>query len=506
MIRVSPLIIHAAMLALASSGVGNFVYSHHMALSSLRTVILAAGQGTRLRSSTPKVLHALAGRPVLSYVLDAAHGVSADPPLVVVHPSHQEVQAFVEASGGIPVPQRESRGTGDAVRSIPEEFRHADTFVVLSGDTPLVTGDTVRNIIDRHAATGNAATVATFRLRGMNSYGRIERDPQNGTVCGIREARDRGEESGNEEHEYNAGLYCFASDHLFAALEKLTPDNAQGEYYLSDVIGLLVPHGVGTFVLDDAEELAGINDQRDFAKVEQVMRSKIADRLMDGGVHLVDPATTYCDWDVHVDAGTTIQPGCVIQGKTTIGAGCRIGPYAQLRDMLVGSGCSIGSSTLEESKLGAGVTVGQYCRVRTGCTIDDSVYLGTAAEVKNAHIGARSFISHFSCVLDAEVGTDVNVGAGTVTCNFDGTSKHRTIMGDGAFIGSDSILVAPCVIGKHAYVGAGSVITHDVPDDALAVERNQQRNVDGWALRRRAHMSIQDQGTIPSPTPLEPSS
>ncbi len=471
---------------------------------SLRTVILAAGQGARLRSSTPKVLHALAGRPILSYVIDAANEVSTEPPIVVVNGAHVDVREFVEASGGIPVIQQESRGTGDAVRSVPEELRVGDALVVLSGDTPLVTGETVRSIIDCHAAAGHAATVATFRLRGRNSYGRVERNAEDGTVLGIREARDRGADEDDEEHEYNAGLYCFDPHLPFPALEKLTPDNAQGEYYLSDVIGLLVSHGVGTFVLDDAEELAGINDQKDFATVERCMRQRIADRLMDSGVHLADPATTYCDSTVEIAAGTTLQPGCVIRGRTTIGSRCEIGPYAQLRDMTVGNDCTIGSSTLESSQIGSGVTIGQYCRVRPGCTIDDGAYLGTAAEVKNAHIGMRSFISHFSCVLDAEVGCDVNVGAGTVTCNFDGTSKHRTIMGDGAFIGSDSILVAPLVIGKHAYVGAGSVITHDVPDDALAVERNQQRNVEGWSRRRRDHLSIDDQGA--TPTPLEPTS
>ncbi|MGC8460927.1 MAG: bifunctional UDP-N-acetylglucosamine diphosphorylase/glucosamine-1-phosphate N-acetyltransferase GlmU [Candidatus Dormibacteria bacterium] len=491
---------------MTSLGAGNFVYSHHMVPMSLRAVILAAGQGSRLRSSTPKVLHALAGRTILSYVVDTAREVSTEQPLVVVHLSHAEVREHVQSLGGIPVLQQESRGTGDAVRSVPEEFWKADTFVILSGDTPLVTAATVRMMIEQHERTGDAATVATFRLRGKNTYGRIEHDDATGAVCGIREARDRGEETGNDEFEYNAGLYCFATGPLKQALKKLTPDNAQGEYYLSDVIGLLVPEGVGTYVLDDAEELAGINDHKDFARVEHAMRRRIADRLMEKGVHITDPATTYCDWEVDIEPGTTIQPGCVLRGRTKIGRDCMIGPYAQLRDMTVGDGCTVGSSTLEESTLGAFVTIGQYCRVRAGCTIGNHVYLGTAAEVKNAEIGERSFISHFSCVLDARVGSNVNVGAGTVTCNFDGISKHRTIMGDGAFIGSDSILVAPCVIGKHAYVGAGSVITHDVPDDALAVERNQQQNVEGWALRHRAHMSIQETGASPTTPPLEPSS
>jgi bifunctional UDP-N-acetylglucosamine pyrophosphorylase/glucosamine-1-phosphate N-acetyltransferase len=311
--------------------------------------------------------------------------------------------------------------------------------------------------------------------------GRVVRAPD-GTVARIVEERDLppGEPV---PAECNAGAYVFDGARLWPALDRLGSDNAQGEHYLTDVVELL--GGGEAVVATDPEEALGVNDRSQLATAEAVLRRRTLDALMLGGVTVEDPVTTYVDPEVRVGRDSILLPMTVLRGATTLGEGCVVGPMAQLRDVRAGDRVRIGTSTLDQCELGDDVVIGQYDRLRPGTSLGAGVYVGTHAEVKNSRVGPGSHISHFSCVLDTDVGSDVNVGAGTVTCNYDGEAKHRTVIGDGAFIGTDASLIAPVRVGAGAYVAAGSVITRDVPDGALAVERSRQAVVEGWAERRR---------------------
>jgi bifunctional UDP-N-acetylglucosamine pyrophosphorylase/glucosamine-1-phosphate N-acetyltransferase len=276
----------------------------------------------------------------------------------------------------------------------------------------------------------------------------------------------------------------FKGSRLWPALSRIGNDNAQGEYYLPDVLPLLGGH-VEAMLLTDADEALGINDRRQLAAAEAVLRTRVLDELMAGGVTVEDPATTYVDASVRVGRDSVIRPMSVLRGRTVLGEGCTIGPMAQLHDVVASDGVVIGASHLEACELGAGVVIGSFNRVRPGSVLAAGVSLGTHAEVKNSRVGAHSRVNHFSCVLDSDVGEGVNVGAGTVTCNYDGDAKHRTVIEDGVFVGTNSTLVAPLTIHRDAYIAAGSLVNGDVPEGALAVGRARQRNVDGWAARRR---------------------
>jgi bifunctional UDP-N-acetylglucosamine pyrophosphorylase/glucosamine-1-phosphate N-acetyltransferase len=444
-----------------------------------RVVILAAGQGTRMRSATPKVLHHLGGRPLISYSLDTAAVVGPEAPIVVVNPDQTQVHEALKGAAEL-VEQPVARGTGDALRSVPDGMRPSGAVVVLSADVPLIRPETVLRLVAAHEGSGAAATVLTSFSEQPSGLGRVIRDSQ-GRVERIVEERDLPPASNSPE--VNAGVYVFNGAKLWPALDKLSADNAQREHYLTDVIELL--GGGEAVVVDDATEALGINDRRQLAVAEAVLRQRTLDALMLAGVTIEDPATTYIDSGVQVGPDTVIRPMTQLRGVSVVGRDSEVGPGAQLRDVRAGDRVVIGSSLLEACELGDDVHVGAYCRVRPNTVLASGVQLGTHAEVKNSTIGPGTRLNHFCCVLDSDVGRDVNIGAGTVTGNFDGTEKHRTWIGDGVFVGSNSTLVAPVRLGEGSYVAAGSVVTNDVPPGALAVGRARQRNVAGWVERRR---------------------
>jgi bifunctional UDP-N-acetylglucosamine pyrophosphorylase / glucosamine-1-phosphate N-acetyltransferase len=443
-------------------------------------VILAAGQGKRMRSALPKVLHPLGGRPFILYVVDAARAATGSAPVVVTASGDARLRDVL-GDAAICVEQAAPLGTGDALRSVPEALRHPGSVMVLVGDAPLITAETLQRLMAAHASSPRACTLLLGVPTDPSGLGRVVRDDA-GHVLRIVEERDLppGEPV---PMECNGGIYMFDGSQLWPALDRLTSANAQGELYLTDVIELLTGP-VEALVAPDPDEFIFINDRRQLAAAEAALRRRTLDALMLSGVTIEDPATTYVEPSVQVGRDSVIHPMSTLTGSTQLGTECEIGPMAVLRDVQAGQGVVIGESRLEGCELGDGVRVGPYCRVRPNTVLASGVELGTHAEVKNSTVGAGTHISHFSCVLDSDVGEAVNIGAGTVTCNYDGEAKYRTTIGNRVFVGTNSTLVAPVRLGDGCYVGAGSFVDHDVPAGALAVGRSRQRNIEGWATRR----------------------
>ena len=451
----------------------------------LAVVILAAGLGTRMKSDVAKVLHEVCGRPMLSYVIDAALAVSPERVVVVTGPDQDEVQAILPVGCERAI-QEERHGTGDAVRSgmAPLEGFRGDV-VVLVGDAPLVDGPFLKGLVRAHAASGSAVTVATAVLPDPGQYGRIVRE--GGGVGRIVEARDA---SADELliTEVNTGFYVFDAALLRAVLPRLQPTNAQGELYLTDALHLALADGaqVRAHMADDPEIMLAINSRVELAEVNAIMRDRLLRRLMLAGVSVEDPGTTYVDWGVEVGRDTLIRAGCHLLGRTTVGAASEIGPDSFLRDVFVGDRVRVVSSHLRECVIGSGCSVGPYAYVRPNTVLAEGARAGTFVEIKNSRIGEGSTVPHLSYVGDAVVGRGSNIAAGNITANYDGFEKHATHIGDNVRTGSDTTLVAPVTIGDGAFTAAGSVITEDVPPGALAVARERQQNVDGYAERRAA--------------------
>jgi bifunctional UDP-N-acetylglucosamine pyrophosphorylase/glucosamine-1-phosphate N-acetyltransferase len=443
-------------------------------------VILAAGQGKRMRSALPKVLHPLGGRPLLLYVVDAVRTATGSAPVVVLARGDTAVRDVLGDSA-ICVEQEAPLGTGDALRSIPETLRRAGPVLVVHGDAPLIRPETLERLLAAHASNPRACTLLLGMPADPSGMGRVIRDGEGHVLRIVEEADLRPGEP--VPMECNAGVYVFDGAQLWPALDRLSTSNAQSEYYLTDVVALLTGPVEGV-VVADPDEVLGINDRRQLAAAEAVLRRRTVDALMLAGVTFEDPATAYVDPQVVVGRDSVIHAMTTLRGATVLGSGCEIGPMAILTDVRAGDGVVVGPAHLDQCELGDGVRVGSYCRVRSNTVLASGVELGTHAEVKNSTVGAGTRISHFSCVLDSDVGEAVNIGAGTVTCNYDGAAKHRTTIGNGVFVGTNSTLVAPVHLGDGSYVGAGSFVDHDVPAGALAVGRSRQRNIEGWAARR----------------------
>ena len=443
-------------------------------------VILAAGQGKRMRSALPKVLHPLGGRPLLLYVVDAVRAATGSAPVVVIARGDTAVRDLL-GDAATSVEQDNPLGTGDALRSVPASMRHPGPILVTHGDAPLIRPETYQRLLTAHMSSPRACTLLLGVPADPSGMGRVIRDAE-GHVLRIVEEADL-PPGDPVPMECNAGVYVFDGAQLWPALDHLGTANAQGEYYLTDVVALLTGPVEGV-VAPDPDEVLGINDRRQLAAAEAVLRHRAVEALMLAGVTFEDPATTYIDAQVVVGRDSTIRAMTSLRGATRLGAGCEIGPMAILTDVRTGDGVVVGPAHLEQCELGDGVRVGSYCRVRPNTVLASGVELGTHAEVKNSTVGAGTRISHFSCVLDSDVGEAVNIGAGTVTCNYDGEAKHRTTIGDRVFVGTNTTLVAPVRLGDGSYVGAGSFIDHDVPAGALAVGRSRQRNIEGWAARR----------------------
>lgn len=431
-------------------------------------VVLAAGRGTRMRSSLPKVLHPVAGRPMLALVCDALRSAGCTRIVVVTASLDDEVAraARVDLPAVTVAPQGEPLGTGHATLAARAAAGDASRVLVVNGDLPLLTAGSLADLIAHHSGS-SVLTFATAVLDDPTGYGRVLR--RDGRVLGIVEETDA-DASTRAEREVNVGAYAANTDWLWQTLEAVAP-GPRGERYLTDIVARAVEHpgGAQALALADAAEAQQVNTRVELARAEALLRDRIRERVMLAGVTLVDPATTYIDAGVTIGEDTTVLPGVHLLGETAIGVGCRIGPGAVLRDMRVGDRCDVSGSTLEASTLADDVTVGPYCHVRPGSTIEREVHLGNYAEVKASRVGARTQVGHFSYLGDADVGADVNIGAGAITCNFDGVNKHRTVIGDGAFIGSDSMLIAPVTVGPGARTAAGAVVTHDVPAGAQVI-------------------------------------
>ena len=444
-------------------------------------VVLAAGKGVRMNSRLPKVLHPVAGRPMLLWSMAAARALDPERTLVVLNPAQDGIQAALNGDVQT-VSQARQLGTGHALAQVTAAHRTSGPVVVLYADAPLLRGETLRALLAEHEKSQATVTLLTANLEHPTGYGRIVR-ARNGVFRDIVEEKDATDQQ-KEIREVNSGVYVFKGRELWPALLKLENKNRAGEYYLTDIVRL-IKGKVHTLPVDDGDEILGINDRRQLAQAERVMRQRILDGLMTSGVTITDPATTFIDADVQVGRDTVVLPFSFISGESSIGEDCVIGPFAQIRDSIIGDSCRIERAHLEKATLAQDVHVGPFSRLRAGSVLDDGVRVGTHAEIKNSHIGAGTAIAHFSAVLDSDVGAGANIGAGTITANFDGVDKHRTEIGDRAQVGSDTILVAPVRVGDDAYTAAGSVITADVPAGRLAIERSEQKVVPGWTERRR---------------------
>jgi len=452
----------------------------------LAVVILAAGLGTRMKSDVPKVLHEVCGRPMLAYVIDAALSVSPERVVVVTGPDQDAVAAILPVGCERAV-QQERLGTGDAVRAGLEPLSDFDGHVmVLYGDVPLVHGDFVAGLFQRHLDSDAAATLTTVTLADPAEYGRIVRGADE-RMARIVEHRDA-TPAELALDEINVGLYVFRADALRPALARLTSDNAQGELYLTDVVHLLIDaeHTVSTFAADDEELCMGVNSRVELALINAAMRRRLLERLMLAGVTVEDPETTYVDWGVEVGRDTVLRANTHLLGRTTVGAASEIGPGSFLRDAFVGDRARVVSSHLYECVIGSGCTVGPFAYIRPNTVLAEGARAGTFVEIKNSRIGEGSKVPHLSYIGDAIIGCDSNIAAGNITANYDGFEKYATHIGDRVLTGSDTTIVAPVTIGDDAFTAAGSVITQDVPPGALGVSRGKQQNIDGYAERRAA--------------------
>jgi bifunctional UDP-N-acetylglucosamine pyrophosphorylase / glucosamine-1-phosphate N-acetyltransferase len=448
-------------------------------------VILAAGQGTRMRSATPKMLHEICGRPMIDWTVKAALESGAGRVVVVDGPD-RALQAHLPDAVTVAV-QEQPNGTGDAVRAAAHHIDPGGPVVVLTGDVPLITVEVISALSAAHSGGGAAATVATMELDDPDGYGRIVRGPD-GSIERVVETKHGGDATPVELaiREVNTGLYAFDGEALTDALEHVRPQNVQGEYYLPDVIRALREAGrpVAAFEVDDPAVLLGVNDRADLARVRAVAQQRIHARHMREGVTIVDPATTLIDADVVLRRDTVVEPSSFLRGSSHAGEGCRIGPLTTLVDTELGDRVTVLQSYLVECRVGAGVSVGPFAYLRPGTVIEDGAKAGTFVEIKNSRIGAGAKVPHLSYIGDADVGEEANLGAGTITANYDGRDKHRTRIGRRARVSVDTSLVAPVELGDDAWTAAGSVVTEDVPPGALAVARARQRNVERYAERR----------------------
>jgi len=453
---------------------------------SLSVVVLAAGEGKRFRSALPKPLHPLAGRPLLWHVLAATAPLKADRTVVVVGVGAEEVTAAAERFDVGPLElavQPEPRGTGDALATALPLLPRGGQVLVLYGDTPLVTTALLERLLEGHRSAQAAATILTCQPDDPSGYGRVLRDAD-GAITGVVEHRDATPDQ-LAVREVNAGFYVFER-RVLDGLAELRGDNDQGECYLPDLVPVVRRDGgLVAGVPGPEEEASGVNDRAELAAAAAVLRRRLLDRLMGGGVTVVDPATTFVDADVEVGVDTVLEPLTFLEAGTRVGARCGIGPNVRLVGCTVDDEASITQSLAVQARIGRGAVVGPFAYLRPGADLGPDSKVGTFVEVKQSRVGEGSKVPHLTYVGDADIGAGVNVGAGTVFVNYDGAEKHRTSVGDGAFIGSDTMLVAPLTVGDGAQTAAGSTITKDVPPDALAIERSEQRTIQGWAVRRR---------------------
>ncbi|MEU4210265.1 bifunctional UDP-N-acetylglucosamine diphosphorylase/glucosamine-1-phosphate N-acetyltransferase GlmU [Streptomyces sp. NPDC026206] len=456
-------------------------------------VVLAAGEGTRMKSATPKVLHAISGRSLVGHVVAASRELDPEHLVVIVGHAREQVSAHLaEIDPGVRTAvQYEQNGTGHAVRMGLEELSDNGialdgTVVVVCGDTPLLTGETLRRLSGTHAADGNAVTVLTAEVPDSTGYGRIVRDEATGAVTAIVEHKDA-TEAQRAIREINSGVFAFDAQLLADALGKVRTDNSQGEEYLTDVLGILreAGHRVGAAVAGDHREILGINNRVQLAEARRLLNERLLHAAMMSGVTVVDPATTWVDVTVTFEPDALVQPGTQLLGATHLATGCEVGPNSRLTDTTVAAGARVDNTVADSALIGEGALVGPYAYLRPGTRLGARSKAGAYVEMKNAEIGEGTKVPHLSYVGDATIGDHTNIGAASVFVNYDGVNKHHTTIGSHCRTGSDNMFVAPVTIGDGAYTAAGSVITKDVPPGSLAVARGQQRNIEGWVARKR---------------------
>ncbi|WP_189103221.1 bifunctional UDP-N-acetylglucosamine diphosphorylase/glucosamine-1-phosphate N-acetyltransferase GlmU [Streptomyces kronopolitis] len=455
-------------------------------------VVLAAGEGTRMKSATPKVLHALCGRSLVGHVVAASRELDPEHLVVVVGHAREQVRAHLtETDPAVRTAvQHEQKGTGHAVRTALEELSQSGvaldgTVIVVCGDTPLLTGATLERLGATHAADGNAVTVLSAEVPDATGYGRIVREA-GGAVTAIVEHKDA-TDTQRAIREINSGVFAFDARLLVDALGKVRTDNSQGEEYLTDVLGIVreAGHRVGAAVADDHREILGINNRVQLAQARALLNERLLERAMLAGVTVVDPASTLIDVSVTFEPDATVHPGTQLLGTTHLATGAEVGPHSRLTDTTVGADAVASFTVAEGARIGAGANVGPYAYLRPGTDLGPKSKAGTYVEMKNATIGEGTKVPHLSYVGDATIGEFTNIGAASVFVNYDGEAKHHTTVGSHCKTGSDNMFVAPVTIGDGAYTAAGSVITKDVPPGSLAVARGQQRNIEGWVARKR---------------------
>jgi bifunctional UDP-N-acetylglucosamine pyrophosphorylase/glucosamine-1-phosphate N-acetyltransferase len=452
----------------------------------IHVVILAAGKGTRMKSARPKVLHRVAGQPMIEHVLACAAAINPRSTTVVVgHQAETLTTALARHPGLTCVVQKPQRGTAHALMTTEAALAgHTGVLVLLSGDVPLLTPRTLQHLVERHQTAGAAATVVTAVVENPQGYGRIVRTGQQ--IARIVEEKDASPAE-REIREINSGIYAFALEGLFDAVRSIAAENTQQEYYLPDLVAVYRQRGsiVETVTSSNPDEIRGINSRVELAAVSRIVRDQKTAELMASGVTIEDPATAYVDDSVTIGADTILHPGVSLEGRTTIGAGCEIHSGARIVDSQIGDRVTIlNHCVITNARIADDVSVGPFAHVRNGADVRAKAKVGNFVELKNTVLGVGSKSMHLAYLGDATIGVGVNIGAGTITCNYDGVNKNQTVIEDGAFVGSDSQLVAPVTIGKGAYVGSGSTIRQNVPAGALAVSAGKQRNIEGWAEKK----------------------
>ena len=459
-------------------------------MADIHVVILAAGKGTRMKSAGPKVLHRAAGFSLIEHVLRAADALGPATTVVVVGHLSARVKDTLRERPGLGFAWQEPQlGTGHALlQAEPHLAGKSGTVVLLSGDVPLLRPATLRSLVETHTSRGAAATVLTARVDRPQGYGRIVREnSQRGPIAAIVEDKDA-TPAEREIDEINSGIYAFALEPLFAALKSIGAANAQGEYYLPDLVRIYRERGlaVETVSLDDPREILGVNSRRELADVTAILKTTKNEALMASGVTLVDPASAWIGPDVTIGPDTVIHPNVYLEGRTRIGSGCEINASVRIVDSTIDDGVVINNfCVISESHIASGARIGPFAHIRPQSEVGEGAHVGNFTELKKTTLGKGSKANHLSYLGDATIGEHVNIGAGTITCNYDGTHKHPTVIEDGAFIGSDSQLVAPVRVGKGAYVAAGSSIVEDVPAGALGIARGKQANKSGWVEKNK---------------------
>lgn len=452
-------------------------------MTNTYAIVLAAGQGTRMKSDLYKVLHPVCGKPMVAHVIDNIEKLGAERIVSIVGHGAEKVEETLGDKSEYAL-QKEQLGTAHAVQQAEKILENLEgTTIVVCGDTPLIRSETMGALIAHHNESGAKATILTAIADDPTGYGRVIRG-ENGQVLRNVEQKDASKEE-QQVVEINTGTYCFDNKVLFETLKKVTNNNAQGEYYLPDVIGILQAEGalVAAYVTDDFTETLGINDRVVLAEAERVMRHRLAEMHMRNGVTIINPDNTYISADAEIGRDTVLQPGTMIEGKTVIGDGCTIGPNSQIVDSTIGDQTTIHSSVVLQSEIGSNTAIGPFAHIRPETNLGDSVRIGNFVEVKKSTFGDGSKAAHLSYIGDANVGSGVNFGCGTIVVNYDGKQKHVTTVEDDAFIGCNSNLLAPVTIGKGAYVAAGSTISKNVPKNSLAIARVRQENKEDYVSK-----------------------